>query len=112
MAEITIYDLDHDEGLIVEAEGGTTYTNQTGGVCCNHPTAVGYWVPLWVPRAIQHICYDSSYLTAEEEEGVEKLLPTFLPGATVNREETNEEAWVHLILPGDQRAILTWENSD
>jgi hypothetical protein len=32
--------------LIVQGETGITWTNQTGGVCCNHPVIEGFAVPL------------------------------------------------------------------
>ena len=107
-----IYDFAHDEGLIVLAADGREYSNQTGGVLCDHPVATGVWVPLAVPSRIKEVCYDSTYPDRETLDTVDHILAVFIPGARVDRDAPNQEAWVHLLLPQGGRAILTWENSD
>ena len=120
-------------GLIVLCGSGVFYTNQTGGLACNHPVAEGVFVPLddGVGRPTQYRLsqhFRGSWEALNEEDA--KVIDTALKSGnlgfvSVSRKRLSEstEAWVHVELDlskcgellsnfEDNKAILTWENSD
>lgn len=114
-AAIPLWD-GESEGVIVISDAGELYTNQTGGVACNHPEARGTFIHLAVPEELQTFFCRSraetgGYLDDEEAAAVNaifisNLMPMMLePGARV------EEAWVP-VRYGLTSAILTWNNCD
>ena len=96
------------EGFILLSDDGQWWTNQTGGVSCNHPVAQGEFQYHPIPRNIQRELVDRCYLDAGD---ISKLNYLFAQAGIPFVAESGEEAWVHGSLNG-KPAIATWENSD
>lgn len=128
---IELWSLDSFFGLIVLAPTGITWTNQTGGVSCNHPEAEGFLIPLpfaWVSckDSLENewgAPYDAARVGAWLLE--RQLGELFEPDPEATR---LEEAWIPVRVLQDipesdfhssllegvagKRAILTYPNSD
>jgi hypothetical protein len=133
----------HDAGLglIIEHPSGVFFTNQTRGVCCDHPEIEGVFVPLdaeasWL-RLNAHFEGPKYRGTGamhglDEEDAVfiESVLRDGRIGVPVmvdrSRLDDSHEAWVHVLIEGEtepfptisgfgpypRRGVLTWPNSD
>ena len=54
MKRVQLWSLSNFFGLIIPEKTGIIYSNQTGGVTCNHPEIEGYYIPLmtgWKPES-------------------------------------------------------------
>jgi len=107
-------------GCIILWPTGIEYSNQTGGYACLHPTAEGFYVPLF------NELFDQEALLRRHFEGpkwrgfcdrgideetaleVERILDAALPtrelGLTVDRERLadSHEAWIHVNVPAQR----------
>lgn len=106
--EQTAIDLYDQEGLIRLSEDGQLYSNQTGGVCCNHPTARGFFEPMVIPEQIKGIFWDKCFA---DEEGISRANEILQQLAYPFRITGGEEAWLYVKGLGFD-GILTYENSD
>jgi len=106
---VDICSLDVREGVIVLAENGTLYSNQTGGIACHHPQVRGTFYPMGVPQRIKDLFRDSPSETDMDE--IDSILAK-APIATTLCRDMGEEAWMHVLVAGMRGAIVTWENSD
>lgn len=112
MRRVHLYSL-KQPAIIVKAETGIIYSNQTGGVCCHHPEQEGFLVILpSPPRGItifdprrwyeeMPALGDTLY---DEIEHALNGSHAFLWGVAqveVDRQAKNEEAWVHIRFRGD-----------
>lgn len=102
-------DLYDDEGMIILDPSGKLYSNQTGGACCNHPTARGIFVPQAIPEFIKKEFWDQCYLSKAGVAGCNELLKANYAGYRLTGE--GEEAWVR-VKGLDFEGILVYENSD
>jgi len=101
---------DH-EGVIYLDNNGGWYTNQTGGVSCNHPKAQGRFVIYPIPEGVKRALYDCCYADDGELDQCDRAFREAGLPWKVDRCYSNEEAWLHVNINGEP-AILTWENSD
>lgn len=139
MRKIHLYNL-KQPAIIVKAETGLIYTNQTNGVACNHPSQEGFLVVL---RSNSSRVFNPDYWYKEmpelnedlyvEMEGALKNNFWNIRDIRVERSAKNQEAWVHVRFRGDfenkdtfhsgsfsrdeeeypeYEGILTWENCD
>lgn len=95
--------------LIILDETGNIFTNQTGGVCCNHPQARGRLVLLTVPTEIQTYCLNP-YFDGNPGGYLDALLCKYMDHIKL-RSDRQEEAWLRITYY-NRDAILTWNNSD
>ena len=95
---IELWNLQHEGfyALIVLAETGILYSNQVGGVACNHPTVEGFCVPLPPPPLEE---FDDPTRDRYEEMNPE-LTEAFLRTSgydrffDANRDMKVSEAWI------------------
>lgn len=97
--------------IIVKAETGLIYTNQTAGVCCNHPSQEGFLIVLGSVRGRTFDptrWYDEmpgmNDQTYDEIEQVLNGRYSFhwgVQGIKIDRAAKNEEAWIHVNFRGD-----------
>jgi len=97
--------LDNDEGffgVVLLLPTGVVWEPQTGGICCNHPSAEGILVPLRSMSAFPHIgCYRE---TLPEHEG---MLRAAIEEAgwplevDLSRWAEAEEAWWPVVVKGE-----------
>jgi hypothetical protein len=102
---IALFDV---EGFIILDDEGKLYTNQTGGVSCNHPTATGTFLFGSIPEEIQLLTLDKCYL---DELEIMKINHAFNMAGIPFVATSGEEAWLHGEYE-NKSAIATWENSD
>lgn len=130
---ITLYDIKQPV-IIVPAETGVIYSNQTGGCCCNHPEMEGYIIPLetkWEaqnplnPNIFSPDWWYLKFMDDQKADEIEDMLNTpygKIRNLKVLRDEEWEEAWVRVSFEmsvdytedewTELEGILTWENSD
>lgn len=119
--------LDHQGGevtLIVFANTGKRYKNQTGGVSCDKQVAEGYVVQLEgddsdLSGACDYSCYvDESRLLRVQRVIDRQNWPVRLE---VDSSQSSQEAWVYVRIDdpdgiwtkdGETTGVLTWNNSD
>ena len=105
------------EGFIFLDTEGEWFTNQTGGVSCNHPVAQGRFVYKPIPVEIQRLTVDKCYLDSGD---CAQLSYHFQQAGIPFTVDGGEEAWAtgtFTILDSDGEpekvpAIAIWENSD
>ena len=116
-------------GVIILCKSGVIYTNQTGGIMCDHPEAEGVYVPL-PDMKLQDDARFLNSLGKMELQQLQKYLDE-LPSIygkieTMWKGEKQSEAWVEVEVRSiDQdysvflegfdepvKGILTWPNSD
>jgi hypothetical protein len=104
------------EGFIFLDTEGEWFTNQTGGVSCNHPVAQGRFVYQPIPRQIQRETVDKGYFDSGDRAKLDYL---FNQAGIPFRVDGGEEAWATgtytLEQDGEKKevpAIAIWENSD
>jgi hypothetical protein len=95
--------------LLVLDEDGELYRHQTGGVCCNHPTACGRLEPL--PERVRNEVIRRFFGRCPTDFEVRELMRDFcMPWEPSSYPE---EAWVPLKSTlDDSEAVLVWNNSD
>lgn len=114
-------------GLIILYPSGVTYSNQTAGIMCAHPTAEGVYMPLSNDQRLANqfmtvgqpfdkddIAYLIDYLASSDDTSFLTIDDTRLG--------ESHEAWLYVnigkprwpVLIGFEgyKGILTWENSD
>lgn len=105
-----------DEGLILLHEEGRLYTNQTGGVMCNHPEARGFFAPVPVPNTIKELMCCQYLSEGDQEDPLwQKVTLAFAEAKCPFVPLHGEEAWLTGLISTDQGirlAILTWPNCD
>lgn len=110
MQKINLYSL-RQPAIIVKAETGLIYTNQTNGVACSHPSQEGFLVMLPPPGEKVRV-FDPGFwyntmpalddaLYDEIEEVLNRGFLWHLHDIRVNREASNYEAWVQVRCRGD-----------
>lgn len=122
----------HFLGLIVPCSSGVEWTNQVGGVSCQHPKVEGIYIPLpvhWEPYPDPLLDWYGNYKPYRVEEFLEaapELLKRFAVLESYPDNECFGEAWVPvtiqvspedaygpLLTPFFGRAgIITYTNSD
>ena len=107
--------------LIAKTNSGIFYTNQTGGVMCEHPEVEGaiiYAHDSWESLGLFDLseCVDFDL--------AEKAISSRFPcgSIAVDRSEPFSEAWIHVVVTDDatgdflpfrgMRCVLTYPNSD
>jgi hypothetical protein len=128
-------------GLVIEHASGVLYTNQTCGLCCDHPELEGVFVPFdaeatW-SRLAAHFMGPKYGGTGamhgiDEDDAVfiEAVLREGRLGVPLvvdrHRLRQSHEAWIHVLIEGEveatsmiagfgpypRRGALTWPNSD
>lgn len=100
MSEKIIVDCGFVPSIIAAWPSGVVYTQQTGGVSCNHPSLEGFMIPL--PLELRGADWDFCMsVTDEEADRVEREVNASLRwwpdvlNFRVIRTEENEEAWIH-----------------
>lgn len=110
---------DNEIGIIIKCNSGIYYTNQTGGMCCNHPIIEGSMMKFHIDEDFYddlcHITCDfySKEIIAYDKNNVDKLSNIYdeidkylwtilhpnLTGykVTLDRNEPQQEAWLHVI---------------
>ena len=106
---VDIYSLEFREGVIVLAENGTLYSNQTGGTACHHPQVRGTFYPMKVPQRIKDLFRDEP--STQDMDEIDRILAK-APVTTTLCRDMGEEAWMHVLVAGMRGAIVVWENSD
>lgn len=122
--------------VVVDAPTGVSYTNQTGGYACHHPSQEGYLVPIfgseldsglvlffaeelrghgsrpveWSARLLERLRGVVADVWVHCAANREASLPTALLLDETRLDET-EEAWVRVLTP-DGPGVLVWQNSD
>lgn len=110
MLRISLADL-HQPAIIVKAETGLIYTNQTNGVACSHPSQEGFLV-LLPPARPEIRVFNPGYwydemprlddaLYDEMEQALEQLTFWNIRKVQIDRSAKNHEAWVHVRFRGD-----------
>jgi hypothetical protein len=95
--------------LIFPSDLGLWYTNQVGGVACEHPVIRGVLVPL--PSSEESYDFENCSPTEDEVRvGLARV------GWEVGEVRKLKEAWTTLTIINpdgiELEVILTWENSD
>jgi hypothetical protein len=123
--------------LIASAPTGVFYTNQTGGLACNHPALEGFLVPLGngTPLPDESCCFISGWGDGEMPEATAQIIEQHVVDVTrwsgsirdftIQRDEKHEEAWIRCswtMLTGSEWAdessrrhfdgVLTYQNCD
>lgn len=116
--------------LIAAAKTGIFYTNQTGGVACNHPAIEGFAVPLGPGLEIDACCFGKHFGDVIPEDvaaRVEAQVRLHLRWSdvrdfTIDRSrDDHDEAWIwcswsmEINEAGERRnfyGVLTYENCD
>jgi hypothetical protein len=119
--------------IIKDKDSKVIYSNQTGGHCCDHPEERGYFVPMLNPsrwstdRRIKELKPLEHKLALSENDA--DFLDGFFKKNRLplqvdrTRLEESAEAWVHVIISGEdhfygnafcagEKAIFVWENCD
>lgn len=93
---IATFSFPNSTGVIINLPTGVFFTNQTGGVSCNHPELEGIFIPLHDTAPEPCICFDYS-----EDEASDMIQDYFdrnhLP-LRVDRTERLEEAWIPVVV--------------
>lgn len=117
--------------LLIPAETGVEYGNQTRGMCCNHRTQEGFLVPLTMAYAEGFNDWHGKLCTEELTDEGADMIDAWLARnwetqwlkVDRSRLELSEEAWVYLKAIAEptihdwdgfivDSAILIWENCD
>lgn len=116
-------------GLIVSEKTGIRFTTQTGGMCCNHPEAEGFYVPFngaWHNQFTDemHKLVCDMYLKGADWDKVDELLKGYHLRVDRSKAEEAQEAWIPVIIGneygefdplyrcGGMRAWLIYGNCD
>ncbi len=125
-------------GIIIFCDSNVFYTNQVGGIACNHPMVEGVYVPL-VERNIdleeELMDYFSKigWYCDGLEEGIAEHIDIILAKSSITKKvkvdrellKESKEAWVYVKIDNSIKelyplfenfssnsGILTWRNSD
>jgi hypothetical protein len=124
-----------DLGLIIKAPTGVRYSNQSGGLACEHPEIEGFLVPLRTRAGRSEITTLAGMFRGawhRLDDGRADALDSALrrhgiSSIRVDRSMLSEsrEAWVHVIVsalengfvplagaPAEAKGVLVWPNSD
>jgi len=126
-----IIDTCGEPGLILLVPSGVFYTNQAGGIACDHPEAEGVFMPWpfspnYISDIEDHLASWYGGLDDKKSEEINGLLPSEVK---VDKDMLDDsmEAWVYVTMPEREnnkhwsawsgfdaplKAIMVWENSD
>lgn len=113
----------HDPFLVVEEKTGITYSQQVGGIMCDHPNVEGFLVPLgdevhWraIGQASHEFCC-SGALTPEFAEKAQELWPkpssSYAMGWIIALDETRLSEGTECYIPVVAKQVkkIDWDTS-
>ncbi len=122
---ISLYDLEQ-AAVIVLSEDGVSYSNQAGGTACMQPQEIGILIPIsnnssvddlyrnTFPFKLTETCQDLVGFDSAVADVLDRVLSD-VRGHDVKtdrgRLRNSMEAWVYVLF-NEQKALLTWPNSD